>query len=146
MFWVLKRTVSLRWFFKVPTTCFGWEIRKLIFWYALLTKGLVGLSSLMIRVLLKAFNNKFCYFSTKTYVVGTQNSFFSAVFGAEIRPHSPRQKVCFFPLFWKKIPLKMKYSKKKIGKMWRQCVGRAYKFVPCISHAVNLRVASLGDR
>ena len=39
--------------------------------------------------------------------------FFSAVFGAEIRPHSPRQKVCFFPLFRKKIPIKMKYSKKK---------------------------------
>ena len=28
MFWVLKRTVSLRRFFWVPTTCFGWEIKK----------------------------------------------------------------------------------------------------------------------
>ena len=49
MFWVLKRTVSLRRFFWVPTTyvlvetvllsthniCFGWEIRKLIFNFAL---------------------------------------------------------------------------------------------------------------
>ena len=25
--WLLKRTVSLRWFFWVPTTCFGWAIR-----------------------------------------------------------------------------------------------------------------------
>ena len=24
--------------------CFGWEIRKLFFWYALLTRGLAGLS------------------------------------------------------------------------------------------------------
>ena len=40
MFWVLKRTVSLRRFFWVPTTCFGWEIRKLNFRYALLTKVL----------------------------------------------------------------------------------------------------------
>ena len=84
--------------------------------------------------------------ATIIYSDVTNQCFFSAVFGAEIRPHSPRQKVCFFPLFWKKIPLKMKYSKKKISKMWRQRVRSAYKFVPCISHAVNLWVASLGDR
>ena len=32
--------------------------------------------------------------------------FFSAVFGAEIRPHFPRQKVCFFPYFERKFPSK----------------------------------------
>ena len=32
MFWVLKRTISLRRFFWVPTTyVFGWEIRKSLF-------------------------------------------------------------------------------------------------------------------
>ena len=38
MFWVLKRSVSLRRFFRVPTTniCFDWEIRKLNFRFALL--------------------------------------------------------------------------------------------------------------
>ena len=41
MFWVLKRTISLRRFFWVPKTCFGWEIRKLVFRYTLLTKVLV---------------------------------------------------------------------------------------------------------
>ena len=41
MFWLLKRTVSLRRFFWVPINIyFGWEIRKLIFWYTPLTKGL----------------------------------------------------------------------------------------------------------
>ena len=30
---MLKRTISLRRFFWVPTTCFGWEIRKIIFSY-----------------------------------------------------------------------------------------------------------------
>ena len=40
MFWVIKRTVSLRWFFWVPTT-FGWEIKNLIFNYTLLSKGLL---------------------------------------------------------------------------------------------------------
>ena len=37
MFWVLKRTVSLRWFFWVPKT-YVWK--KKFFWYTLLTKGL----------------------------------------------------------------------------------------------------------
>ena len=41
MFWVLKRTVSLRRFLlSTINICFRWEIRKLFFWYALLTKGL----------------------------------------------------------------------------------------------------------
>ena len=74
------------------------------------------------------------------HAIEQDQCFFSAVCGAEIRPYSPRQKVCFFPLFWKKIPLKMKYSKKKIGKMWRQRVGSAYRFVPCISHVVVVDV------
>ena len=37
MYWVLKRTVSLRWFFEYPQHI----MRKLFFWYALLTKVLV---------------------------------------------------------------------------------------------------------
>ena len=41
MFWLLKRTVSLRRFFWVPTTCFGWERRKLFFCNTLITKGLL---------------------------------------------------------------------------------------------------------
>ena len=40
MSWMLKRTISLRWFFLVPTTYFGREIRKIILYYALLTIGL----------------------------------------------------------------------------------------------------------
>ena len=41
MFWVLKRTVSLRRFFlSTHNICFGLEKTQLIFWYALLTKGL----------------------------------------------------------------------------------------------------------
>ena len=39
MFWVFKRTVSLRRFFRVPTTYVLVE-KKIIFWYSLLTKGL----------------------------------------------------------------------------------------------------------
>ena len=33
MFWVLIRTVSLRPTLSTHNICFGWEIRKLIFWY-----------------------------------------------------------------------------------------------------------------
>ena len=40
MFWVLKRTVSLRRFFWVPITYVAQEIRKILFRYAFLTKGL----------------------------------------------------------------------------------------------------------
>ena len=36
MFWVLIETVHL----STHNICFGWEIRKLFFWYARLTKGL----------------------------------------------------------------------------------------------------------
>ena len=72
--------------------------------------------------------------------------FFLLFLGPKFGPLPLAKKYVFFPLFWKKIPLKMKYSQKKIGKMCRQRVGSVYKFVPCISHAVNLRVASLGDR
>ena len=51
MFWVLKRTVSLRQFFCLIETvllsthniCFGLEIRKLIFWKAPLTTVLCEL-------------------------------------------------------------------------------------------------------
>ena len=40
MFWVLKRTVSLRRFFRVPTTYVLVKKKQNIFCYALLTKGL----------------------------------------------------------------------------------------------------------
>ena len=39
-FGVLKRTVSLRRFFRVPTTCFDWEIRKIFLRYILLSEGM----------------------------------------------------------------------------------------------------------
>ena len=42
MFWVLKRTISLRCFFNTHNICFGVEIRRLNFWYTHLTKGLNG--------------------------------------------------------------------------------------------------------
>ena len=45
----------------------------------------------------------FSYFSTKTYVVGTQG-FFSGVSGAVIRPLSQWQMPTFFPNLNKKIP------------------------------------------
>ena len=65
-------------------------------------------------------------FIMKQTITTNLSGFFSAVFGAEVWPHSPRQKVCFFPLFWKKIPLKMKYSKKKnrqnVTTACRKCV------------------------
>ena len=40
MFFVLKRSVPKTVLLSTHTICFGWEIRKLIFWYTLLTKGL----------------------------------------------------------------------------------------------------------
>ena len=47
MFWVLKRTVSLRrGFLSTHNICFGLEIRKLFFCYALLTKVLEAKASL----------------------------------------------------------------------------------------------------
>ena len=45
MFWVLKRTILMRRilsYHKLHNICFGWEIRKLVFCYTLLTKGLHG--------------------------------------------------------------------------------------------------------
>ena len=40
MFWVLKRTMSLRWFFRVPATyVLVLEVRKLVFNYSLLFRG-----------------------------------------------------------------------------------------------------------
>ena len=41
---MFKRTVSLRRFFWVPTTCFGWEIKKLNFRYTLKLKSCRKLS------------------------------------------------------------------------------------------------------
>ena len=76
MFWVLKitvslRTVSLRRFFWVATTiCFGWEIRKLIFWYTLLTKDLPLSSQFLLSwkcglLFISAYNQ--VHFSTRLY-------------------------------------------------------------------------------
>ena len=73
-------------------------------------------------------------------------SFFLLFLGRKFGPIPLAKKYVFFPYFERKFPSKWSIQKKKIGKMWRQRVGSAYKFVPCISHAVNLRVASLGDR
>ena len=43
--------------------------------------------------------------------------FFSAVLGAEIRPHSPRQKVCFFsPILNENSPQNEVFKKKKSAK------------------------------
>ena len=36
VFWMCKRTISLRWFFWVPTTYCGWEVRKILFQYMLI--------------------------------------------------------------------------------------------------------------
>ena len=42
VFWVVKRTMSIRQLFWAPTTCFfGWEIRNLIFDYTHLSRGLI---------------------------------------------------------------------------------------------------------
>ena len=42
MFWVIERTVSLRRFFEYPQHMFLMSIKKINFWYALLTQGLDG--------------------------------------------------------------------------------------------------------
>ena len=52
--------------------------------------------------------------------------FFSAVFGAEIRPHSPRQKVCFSPILKENSPQNEVFKKKKnrqnVTTACRKCV------------------------
>ena len=37
---MLKKAVSMRQLLNTHNICFDWEIKKLIFWYTLLTKGL----------------------------------------------------------------------------------------------------------
>ena len=77
VFWVLKRTASLRRFFWAPTTyVLGWEIRKIILSYALLSGGLDVLGKFIEMVHLNSWfiqyrcighckkNSKNCFLST----------------------------------------------------------------------------------
>ena len=55
MLWVLKRTVSLRWFFWAPTTYVCWEKRKIIFQYKLLSGDLISFVVVSLWVVSKLF-------------------------------------------------------------------------------------------
>ena len=67
MFWVLKRTVSMRRFLRVPSTYVLVEkISKLFLGYALLTKGLYIISYLL-SVNEKLLVSKFRYF--RKYII-----------------------------------------------------------------------------
>ena len=65
MFWVLKRTVSMRWFFlSTNNICFGWEIRKINF----------DFTPLFVKLWMFSFS------SVWTFVLGAQkNSLFEMV-------------------------------------------------------------------
>ena len=63
MLWMLKEPSQWDGSFEYPQHILGWEIRKLIFWYALFTKGMVFLSESVWTYILVVIEPAFFFYS-----------------------------------------------------------------------------------